>query len=61
MLDVRYIDKDIDIHIGMRVGINSMQWFYSMIIIVIIIMCICVCDYIYIYPTRFSLSQVRGG
>ena len=45
----------------MRVGINSMQWFYSMIIIVIIIMCICVCDYIYIYPTRFSLSQVRGG
>ena len=48
MLDVRYIDKDIDIHIGMRVGINSMQWFYSMIIIVIIIMCICVCDYIYI-------------
>ena len=22
---------------------------------------ICVCDYRYIYPTRFSLSQVRGG
>ena len=33
MLDIRYIDKDIDIHIGMRVGINSMQCFYSMIII----------------------------
>lgn len=33
MLDIRYIDKDIGIHIGMRVGINSMQCFYSMIII----------------------------